>query len=470
MHDSPQGRAIVERKADAVAWIGLRLEPLPDAGVLGISQQEAAEWSKDVASRFDLWASDKKQHRSEGMTFYQSDWQHAFWKERDNDIFTRLYYNTKDKDLQNPLQFEFIDPDQIHGDTCTTSVGRQHNEHDGIERDSRGREKSYKVWVKDENGHYKPVIVQRKGSRSKRIFMLHSFRPEYAGQGRGFTRLAPIIQDLENATDFSASHIKQAINQANIVGWIVPSKDEDAIPVFDEEELSNPDGSSTDATDQSDGDDPEFGVDGDFDCHQMAEKTFNTPGSAWLQSLTKGADIKLANPATPSAQYHNFMESFLMDLSAATGTPLEVVRMKFGNNFSASRATLLLFQRIVEIEREDMVADRNGPVYEMWLEGEIAAGRVSAPGWSDPRLRKAWLKAAWQGTPVPDIDPKKLADAYEKHITMGTDSAERISQTHSGKSASDNIGLNNESYKDYQTLPFSVTESADDVEDGDKED
>jgi capsid protein len=148
------------------------------------------------------------------------------------------------------------------------------------------------------------------------------------------------------------------------------------------------------------------------------------------------------------------MEAFLTDLSACTGTPLEVVRMKFGNSFSASRATLLLFQRIVEISRQDMVADFLGPLSEMWMSGEIAGGRISAPGWSDPRLRAAWLKSTWRGAPVPDIDPGKLAKAYREHIEMGIDSAERISQIHSGKSAADNISANNLSYQEYETLPF----------------
>lgn len=467
MHESPQGRAIVERKVDAVAYLGLRLEPTPDAGLLGISQQEAAEWSKATASRFHLFASDKKQHRSETMTLYQAMWLYSYFTERDNDIFVRLYYST-DRNLQNPLQFEFLDPDQIRGSSYTTSTGFQPH-HDGILRDERGREVGYKVWVRKLNGRYEEVEVKAKGPKSGRIFMLHGFRPEYAGQGRGFTKLAPILQELENLTDFTLAHIKQAINQALIAGWVKPSSDEDTQPVFDN--LTDR-GVGHFTPDDGEEDTPTEAVsliDGDFECQRLPEATFDTPG-IWLQSLTKGADIKFANPNSPSTSYDKFTDSFFKSLSSVSGTPIEVVHMKFGNNFSASRATLLLFWRVVEIERQDMVADFLDPLKEMWMAGEIAAGRISAPGWSDPRLKSAWLKSTWRGAPVPDIDPGKLAKAYREHIEMGTDSAERISQIVSGKSADDNIMLNNLTYSDYEPLPFSVNAGGDPEPDDDDED
>jgi hypothetical protein len=454
MHESPQGRAIVERKVDAVAYVGLKLEPTPDADILGITQEQATEWAKIVGNRFHLYASDKKQNRSETMTLYQAMWQYSFYQERDNDIFVRLYYSPE-RNLQNPLQFEFIDPDQVRGGGFTTSYGFQAH-HDGIVRDDRGRETGYKIWVRDKDGRYNEVTVKKKGPKSGRIFMLHGFKPEYAGQGRGYTKLAPIIQDLENATDFSASHIKLAINQSQVVGWVVPSKDEDATSIWDGNSTTHgvgPAGTnfSGDGTDSATEAVPL--VNGDFECYSLPEATFNTPGSTWINT-----------------GYDKFMQEFLTSLSACSGVPLEVVHMKFGNNFSASRATLLLFQRIVEIAREEMVADFLAPLQEMWMSGEIAAGRISAPGWNDPRLRAAWMKSTWRGAPVPDIDPGKLAKAYREHIEMGTDSAERISQIHSGKSAADNISMNNLTYQDYEVLPFSGGGGNPEPEDDDEDD
>lgn len=452
MQDSSQGRAIVDRKVDAIAHTGLRLEPTPEAGVLGVSQEEASEWARDVAARFHLWSGSRGQHRAETMTFYQAQRLFAYFKERENDVFLRLYYSP-DNRLQNPLQFEFLDPAQITGHGFTNSYGFAYR-HDGIDRDSRGREVAYNVRVYDGSRNaYEHVTIKARGPKSGRIFMLHGWSPEYAGQGRGFTKLAPILQELESLTDFTNAHIKQAINQAQFVMWVVPSKDEDAEPVIDGNltahgrRLAGGEFSA-----ESTSGDP---LVGDPQCYDFPEATTSQPGGWVIQSLSKGADIKMADPNTPSTTYDKFIDAFLKGLSACSGTPLEVVHMKFANNFSASRATLLLFQRIVEIEREDMGADLLNPIYEMWLAGEIAAGRIFAPGWSDPRLRHAWLNSTWRGSPVPDIDPGKLAKARRDNLETGVTNVEREAQQHTGMSAADNIAINNRVFKEYQRLPFS---------------
>jgi hypothetical protein len=69
-------------------------------------------------------------------------------------------------------------------------------------------------------------------------------------------------------------------------------------------------------------------------------------------------------------------------------------------------------------------------------------------------LKKAWLKATWRGTPVPDIDPGKLAKARKDNLEVGATNIERESQLNSGMSADDNISINNNVYKNYEELPF----------------
>ena len=465
LQDSPQARAIVERKTDAVAYVGLRLEPTPDTDVLGMTKENATLWSRDVAARFDLWATDKKQNRSGMISFAQAQWMYTFFKERDNDIFVRLYY-AKDKQLQNPLQFSFIDPNQIQGNESTSTSGIQHTTFSGIVRDSRGRAVKYLVVVSSERGGFEVVEIPAV-TGGGRLQMLHGFRAEYAGQTRGYSKLAPVLQEFRNYTDFSLAHIQQAIGQARIMGFVKPDKDEDA------QEIISPDRASGAGPSATLADIP--GAEGVVDHGLTAatqldfpEDTYTQPGSVFVQNLTKGSTIEFAKANTPITTYPEFQEAFLQSLAAAEGIPLEVVHMKFQNNFSASRATLLLFQRIVEIEREDMVTDFNSPVYKMWLSEEIAAGRIMAPGWSDPRLQAAWLKATWRGAPVPDIDPAKLAKARRDNIDMGITSAERESQQHSGKSAADNIAENNLTYQEYEKPPFTADAPLVDLEDEEK--
>lgn len=446
MQDSSLARAMVERMADTVVDTGLRLELTPDFNILGISREEAEKWAADVGARFHLYASDKKQHREGTLTFYQYQRMYQIWTQRDNDTFTRLYYDRQSKNLQNPLQFGAIDPDQIRGDALTTTYGFQGGE-DGITRDQRGREVSYKIWMRKADGTYREIEIKA-FAPGGRPLMLHGFRPEYAGQGRGFSRIAHAIQDFENITDFSSAAIKKAINQSQFVGFVEPSNDEDAVNPFEgilTEQGAGPAAETFGAV-------PSATVVADLHpgtnaCYELPEATNDVPGSAFITNLTKGSTIKFVPNTAPADSFDSFVDSFAGYLSAATSTPLEVVLMKFGSNYSASRATLLLFWRVACGWRAEQAADMMDPIVEAWLSEEIGAGRITAMGWSDPRLKAAWLSKNWIGAPAPDIDPSKTAKARQANAEMGITNLDREAKDLNGSSAESNIEKNNRLFK-----------------------
>ena len=420
-HDSVQARAIVSRKADSVADIGLRVEPSPVASVLGITDERALEWSRDVAHRYDLCMRDKKQNRSETMTGYQSQHFYMTSKERDNDVFLRIYYSA-DRGLQSPVQFEFIDPTQIRGHAITNTGAPYHKFKDGIERDDRGREKAYLISVADVNGAIKPITVQASGPKSKRKFMLHGFTPEYAGQRRGYSPLGFAIQKFESITDLESSHIKKAINLSSMMLTVENEINDPGDPFLgvDAGQDAGPSRTVEEYGEAAEPSSSALGVDPRV--HRMQGAEVKEPGSTVLIAPGRGDKFKEIGGNAPADSFDKFIDSFTAHLSAATGMPIEVLLMKFNQNYSASRATLILFWRKVVIDREEMAADYLTPHYEMWLSEEIAAGRIQALGWSDPVLRAAWLNAAWVGMPLPDIDPSKTAKAAEirtilRHLT-----------------------------------------------------
>ena len=119
-HDTPQAKAIVDRFADSVVDIGLKLESEPKAEILGISSEQAEEWARTVEDAFDSWAQSKRQHRAQTMNWYQSQRLYAIAQQRDNDQFVRLYYSPS-RDLLSPLQFDMYDPNQIRGYAWTST-------------------------------------------------------------------------------------------------------------------------------------------------------------------------------------------------------------------------------------------------------------------------------------------------------------------------------------------------------------
>ncbi|MCP4745042.1 MAG: phage portal protein [Desulfobacteraceae bacterium] len=442
-HDTPQAKALVERHADTVADIGLMLEPAPKAQILGLPQEEVDAWSRRIEERFDAWARSKAQHRAETMTWYQSHRLYGIFQQRDNDVFVRLYY-CRDRGLQNPVQFEFIDPNQVRGDACTYTYATNGGQEDGITRDKRGRETGYKVFVQKKLGEYHEVIVPRYGRSSGRIMMLHGFAPEYAGQGRGYSRLGFALQEFENLTDFSLSKIKQAINQSQVALYVKPSQDKDAsnplsgilnaagagpaVRTFGADPAPDPDAQNVTAESTA----------SVVSYQNIPEATVTAPGSTNIFNLEAGEDLKTLEVKSAAESYNSFVEAFTSYLSAAMSMPVEVLLMKFNANYSASRASLILFWRVACIWREEMAADYLNPTYEMWLAEEIAAGREACPGWSDPRLRAAWLNCRWVGSPMPNIDPARTMTADKGYVEMGAQTLDRVARNLNGSSGTAN--------------------------------
>jgi lambda family phage portal protein len=428
LYDSPHARGIVQRFADTVADVGLSVKPEPVASVLGIDPSAAEAWSDNVKERFHLWAKSKDSAIDGVNNFYQNQWLYSFSQQRDNDQFVRLMYS-KDKELISPLQVGMLDPDQIVGNGYTTTLGPQYN-NDGIERDGRGKETGYRIVIW--NGEqYTVRRIKAKGANG-RIHMLHGFHPEYAGQGRGYSRLAHALQEFEQMTDFSQAQIEKAINQSQISMYVKPSKDNPASNPM-EDILNSYSGPAPSAVIGATPTDAPLGADV-VNFTSLYEATFRQPGATMVANLMDGEDLSAFQNTAPSESFDKFVNAFISHLSASVSMPVEVLLMSFKNNYSASRATLVLFWRVVEQWRREMAADFLDPVYYMWLSEEIAAGRIVAPGFSDPRMRAAWCSARWQGVPMPNIDPLKEVNAAKERAILGQETLEDGAQNFNGSS------------------------------------
>lgn len=437
-HTSLQARGVVERHTDTVVDSGLKLNCTPDFDVLGITPADAEEWARGVEAKFDHWARNKKATAAETMTFYQLQRLAGISQQRDGEYFVRFLYSAR-RDLLNPLQLSFIDPVQIMGLGYTSAYGINQLWKDGIDRDINGKETAYRVGLLAPDRTWQYKTIPAIGPRSGRRMMIHGFQPEYPNQGRGYPRLSHALQEFENITDFSSAEIKKAIAQSCLSMWVKPSKDNVASNPLEAISHSGPAGPASLSAQAT-----QLAADNNVDPGDlvnyipMPEATISQPGATAVFNLNEGEELKAFQNTSPTESFEKFVNTLAGHLSASLSIPLEVVLMKFAQNYSASRASLILFWRIAQIWREEMASDFLNPVYEAWLSGEIAAGRVQAPGWTDPRLREAWVKNNWIGSPMPNIDPQKTAKADMLYAEMGAQTLDRIAQNLNGSSGKAN--------------------------------
>jgi lambda family phage portal protein len=468
---SIQASTLVRRDVDITVDSGLVLAPEPRADVLGITPEEAERWASQVAESFELWAQSSSSSRSGILNFYQAQRLMRLYRARENECFVRHYYS-QDPSLLNPLQFEIIDPDQIRGSGYTTTWG-QLTLDDGIERDSQGRESAYKIWsVVPGTFQFQSVTVPKYGSKSGRVFMTHGFDPEYAGQTRGFSQLGISIQELENLLDFTSAQIKKAINQSNIYAFGESNSDKDVLDPFPgigggaagARRPSDVFGSTPSAAPEGADAPPLFSL--------IPEAAVDTPGSMGIFNAPAKQTLKPFANTAPAESFNNFVDGYFAYIAAANGVPIEVALMRFSQNYSASRATLILAWRIACQRRYQLACDHLDPLYESWLCEEIAAGRVVASGWEDPRLRAAWLSHRWIGSSMPNIDPVASVKAAEGALKLGLTTLDDSAMEYNGSSGKSNRAKLKREYGELPLPPWATIrqpqgkESPDEGEEG----
>jgi len=483
-HSSLQLRALLERDTDTVVAQGLNISPEPKHQLLGLTPEEAKMWISDVKTRFELWAMSSKANRSGRYNFFQAQRLMNKCLRRDGELFIALSYHN-DPSLLSPLRFEFIDPNQIRETAMTwTATGAtllSPMNREGITRNADGEEVSYKVWSTDATGTPRMTEIPRIG-RGGRVMMLHAMtNTDYAGQLRGISPFAVCVQDLENILTFTLAQVEKAKNQSNVWATVESETNEPAEdPVEAAQALGikqaygngkaakqfgsdpKPDPSAQNVTEESL--EPVY--------TEIPHTTITRPGSWGVFSLKGKQKMKPFPDTSPSQDFNVFVDGYVSYVAAALGQSVETVLMKFSNNYSASRATLILTWRIAVQRRWELDYYILGPLYEMWLAEDIAAGRVSCPGWADPRLRAAWTSHRYNGLSMPNIDPVKTARAAKDYLSMGATTLEDVAIEYNDSDAESNrakLKQELQELRDLGAMPWGTSDKKESKSDTEKE-
>jgi capsid protein len=447
-HTSTAARAIVSRFVEAVVGDGVRVEPQPAAALLGLSQEEAEEWSRNVKERFGLWANSKYATLDETMTLYQLQRLIETQARRDGEYFVRFHY-LKDADRPNPLALSSIEQSQIIGNPYTTTDYFPWR-NDGVQRDSRGREIAFYVKVRDKDGSY--VNRRIPASEAGRKMMVHGFIPEYAGQTRGYSPLHHALQEFSQMTNFTIAQIQKAILQSSVV----MSKETDlgATPTGNPFSLDGAGAVLPAPTVAEVAPQVQTGTVPPY----VPINVSLSPGGHGIFNNGPGERLVPFNHTAPSDSFAPFSEAFIAILSASCSIPYEIVLQRFGSNYSASRACMVMFYRYALVLRGEHKSDFLTAAYESWLSEEIAAGRISAKGWLDPVLRLAWLNAEWSGPLMPDIDPEASVNAAREAIEANLSNVALEAQRYNGSDAAMNRAINERILTGAEPVPWNKKE------------
>lgn len=136
-------------------------------------------------------------------------------------------------------------------------------------------------------------------------------------------------------------------------------------------------------------------------------KVYNMPVDSELKTVSSQQEIN----------YGVFWTAIFDQLCAAMEVPPEVALQKYNSNYSASRAAINGWEYIVKVYRKRFAEKFYQPFYNLWLYVHVLKGKVDAEGYLDAKMKgnaevvEAYSQAKFTGVNMPNIDPKKEAEA-----------------------------------------------------------
>jgi lambda family phage portal protein len=392
---------IVAELVTSVVGTGLALHPEPNRKLLGWSQDQMAEWAQGTKERFELYASNPNEVDIERRrNFYQMQPLALRTVAVRGDAFCVMPRR------RNPGGIWALKLQLLEGDRILTPRNLTENDllSQGVEVDAYGAPLNY--WISQKY----PSLLGLEATDCRKVAafdvkgrpnVLHLMRELRPGQRRGLPYLAPVISTLKQISRLGESELAASVVSSLFAVLIKKSGGMGSGPLGP---------AKTDTNGNS----------------------FSELQPGMIAELNQGEDISIVNPTRPNGAYDPFFRALVGQISLRIQVPPEVLFKKFESSYTAARGALLQFWKFIMTERELFLAPKLcQPVYEAWLEEDVAAGRTIAPGFlQDPLLRAAYCGAKWVGDSAPILDPLKevlaAAEAINATLTTYSESTLRV--------------------------------------------
>lgn len=391
----------VKRLRTNTVGTGLHLKSTINEETIGITADEARKLEETIEREFAHWAKSTNCDLERLDNFYQLQQLALLNALLSGDSFA-LMKTTKRTGSIYDLRIELIEADRVSTPDYKTADPLFC---EGVEKSEAGEVTAYHVskfhplsFVDRKPREW--VRVEAYGSRTGRKNILHIMNRERIGQVRGVPFLSPVIETIKQLGRYT---------EAEVVAAVVSG----LITVFIEKESASNDMAFGEVVPE------EMQVDAEDESSiELA------PGA--VIDLGEGEKANMTTPGRPNSNFDPFVMAVIKQIGAALEIPYEILIMAFTNNYSASRAAILEFFKVIKMYREWFIADFCQPVYEEWLCEAVAKGRVHAPGFfNDPIIKDAYCSAEWNGPSAGQLDPVKEVTAAELRVQGGYSTREK---------------------------------------------
>lgn len=411
-----------------VVGTGLRLKSSFDADYLGLTDDQAANLTRQIEREWALWADSKDCDALGLHNFYELQ-QLAFLSQLMSGDTFALLADLPRKHAVYDIRIKIIEADRcnnpgLNADGVTPEQRKRISS--GVETDADGMVEAYwfssrhpDAWETSTDSTIKWTRVQVRGDESGRRNVIHMMDAERPEQRRGVPILSPVIEAFKQLERYTDAELTAAVIAAMYTVFI-KTADEDTDP--DEFSLPAPGADSVQGEPLPHGDDE------------------ITLGNGAVNFLNPGEEIQIADPKRPFAGFDTFIMAILRQVGASLELPYELLLKNFTSSYSASRGALLEAWKMFRMRRAWMSADFCQPIYAEWFAEAVIQGRIDAPGFfDDPLIQRAYTKAEWHGPSYGMLDPVKEVTAAVTRIENGLSTSQREAAEQTGTEYESNV-------------------------------
>lgn len=440
--ENPYAKGLILRLITNIVNTGLNLESVPGNSILGLSEEFLQDWTEDIEVKWNIWGKNKSAvDYIELNTFGALERLILLISILAGDCLVILRQNKKTK-LPN---IQLIDGSNINTPFATSDVKKLRSGHkiiQGVEVDARGRQVAY--WVTLLNGQSKRVPAI--GEKSKRrLAWLYYGTQKRINDIRGIPLLGCVLQQLKEMDRFKDAELRAAV--VNAIFPLFIKRDQPGIATAPISGGAVRKGTAT-------------VTDGDGSTRNLQVDSM-IPGTI-MERLEVGEEPVSFNTQRPNINFGAFESAIVNSIAWANEIPPEILKLLFGNNFSASRQASNEFKTYLKKARLVHSEQFNQTIYQEWLISMVLSGDILAPGFLDAWravdifIFGAWILTEWPGVIRPSVDLLKDVAAYEKAIKQGLTTRERSARDLFGMSFNSfirKLGKENEAFiKAFQPL------------------
>lgn len=399
----------VNQAIGATIGDGLRLASKPNAAALGMTQDEADNWSQDVETRWKEWAKCPFECDARA-TMTIADMEGAVLKSYFSHgetvgllpMISRPGATTRTKVKLIPAHKLAQDSDGFRM-------------YQGITTDGWGMPISYRLMLRVAE-KFEQIVDVRARDSAGRPQVIHVFDGEIE-QMRGLTPLAPALKIAKQYDQLSDATLTGALIQAIFAATVESEAPTDAIlqALQDDDEQGVGSGNMDSLLDAKAG------------WYQNTKIDLGRAGK--IAHLFPGEKLTFNGSKTPNSTYEAFAKFLMREIARCLGLSFETLTGDYSAaTYSSVRMSTSELWPLTVRRRSKIPARFSQAVFEAWLEEQIETGAIKFPNglYGFIANRRAACNAEWKGPPKPQADDLKTAKAHETYKRMGVVSDEMI--------------------------------------------